>query len=367
MAMTDRLGTAFERFARRIGTTKRQRWKLGDGSGRGNVQNPTDPFSRSIWIHRDQSGEGREIGTAILDASSGILYANINAYENLEVDVSFPPKEELPHVTGLSTQTGYNASGGLTPLEQGLQAAAVPMVGNLATMRVDPSSYSSPTLICKTTAFFYTRPSSGQLYYHAADTLDFTATVGAIASGKHRYAWGAFDYESDTWSVVSSSDQTPTSTLPSRSDFNGTTFATLAGNSTQKRVAATYLYYGQTGVAEVDFYRSLDAKLDFPLWTQPDVNQIRAFARRPTWGEVVPEAFTTLRLRINGFLAKFTHTNTADRTYSLQDKSGTIAMTDDQPDLVQIEVFRRRPQGDGAGTGSSSNTQLDILQIEVFL
>lgn len=258
------LREALSGLAGTIGTTSQQKWKLGKGDGSG-VQNLTDPFPRMVWIYRDQSGEGREIDSAELDSASGLIYANIDGYENLEVQVGYLPNEKRRSVLRLSKQTGLAAVGGVLPTEQALQAAAIPQVGNLATMRVNPSSYTSPTLLCVTTDFFYTRPSTGQLNYQAVATVDFTTAQGAIASGKHRYAWAWYDYQSGTWGVTSSTDQTPSGALPSKGDFNGSAFASLGVPATAKRAAAVYLYFGQTGVAETDFYRTLDPKLDFPL------------------------------------------------------------------------------------------------------
>lgn len=273
--MTDRLSAAFEKLARKIGTTQKQLWKLGRGDGSGTVQNLSDPFARTVWIYRDQSGEGREISSAQLGSSSGIIWANVAAYENIEVDVAYQPSEDRRTVISLSAQTGQAATGGILPIEQALQAAAVPVTGNLATMRVDPSSYTSPTLVCNTTSFFYTRPSDGQLYFQPVATLDFTTVVGLIAAGKQRYAWAWYDYESAVWGITSSTDQTPSVALPTKGDFTGVIFATLVVPSTAKRSVGILLYFGQTGIGEANFYRNLDPRLDFALITEITVSDVQ--------------------------------------------------------------------------------------------
>lgn len=76
-------------------------------------------------------------------------------------------------------------------------------------------------------------------------------------------------------------------------------------------------------------------------------------------GEFLLNTFAELRIKINGILGKIIHANTADRVYTLPDNSGTIALTTDQPDLVQIEMYARRSQpASSATTGGSGITQL---------
>lgn len=58
--------------------------------------------------------------------------------------------------------------------------------------------------------------------------------------------------------------------------------------------------------------------------------------------DIIPSAVSRLRLRINGFLGIFTHANTADRTYTLPDNSGTVALTADPVDVLQVDSLRRR-------------------------
>lgn len=115
--------------------------------------------------------------------------------------------------------------------------------------------------------------------------------------------------------------------------------------------------------------RSVDEDWNTSGWTSLssatslglDVTQIETFNRREKeTGEFLPSTFRELRIKINTFIGKLIHTNTANRTYTLPDNDGTIALTTDQPDLVQIEAFARRPIDTGNVKGPSSSVDADF-------
>lgn len=78
-------------------------------------------------------------------------------------------------------------------------------------------------------------------------------------------------------------------------------------------------------------------------------------------GTTTPGAgyFNALRLKIGGFFGIFTHANTADRTYTLKDASGTVAFTSDitNPPFIDTQTIIK---------GSADATKLLRFEVDSF-
>lgn len=73
-------------------------------------------------------------------------------------------------------------------------------------------------------------------------------------------------------------------------------------------------------------------------------------------GQTTPAAgyFSALRLKIGGFFAIFTHSNTADRTYTFKDANGTVAFTSDIPAAGITQLTGDVTAGPGSGSQAST-------------
>lgn len=131
-----------------------------------------------------------------------------------------------------------------------------------------------------------------------------------------------------------------------------------------------YTLPAPTGTTKYFKVRSVDEEWNTSGWTaivsatslSTNSIQIESLGRREKeTGEFSPSTFALLKIKINNFIGKIIHANTDNRTYTLPDNDGTIALTTDQPDLIQIEMFARRPQIVTSSGGSANLSDAVIL------
>lgn len=265
----DRLARQLGKALADVGFTKPQVVRLGYGDGSGRiVQNPVD---RTVYTFTGDIGDNqREIGTAILSQSAGILLQDSKTLEGLYVEIAIPPGKSQPHVTGMAGSTGLQAAGGKTQLEQILARAALPDLSKIATLRARPVAGANEITVDG--VFVYVQPSTGLYQSFDGGTISLQSGIDALAIGEHQLTAVCLNPETGTLVTVSNAAATAAGTLPSRAEFS---IGDVLGLDYlgYLPIIACYTYSGQTSISESDLYRQYDPR---PLFRPAALNNFTA-------------------------------------------------------------------------------------------
>lgn len=266
----DRLARQLGKALADVGFTKPQVVRLGYGDGSGRiVQNPVD---RTVYTFTGDIGDNqREIGTAVLSQSAGILLQDSKTLEGLYVEIAIPPGKSQPHVTGMAGSTGLQAAGGKTQLEQILARAALPDLSKIATLRARPVAGANEITVDG--VFVYVQPSTGLYQSFDGGTISLQSGIDALAIGEHQLTAVCLNPETGTLITVSNTAATAASgSLPSRAEFN---IGDVLGLDYlgYLPIIACYTYSGQTSISESDLYRQYDPR---PLFRPAPLNNLTA-------------------------------------------------------------------------------------------
>lgn len=148
--------------------------------------------------------------------------------------------------------------------------------------------------------------------------------------------------------------------MPAEFSVSGSPVTTSGTLSVSKaNQSANQVYAGPTtGSPAAPTFRALD-DADIPTAlaghtiTGGSINNTPIGGTTPNSGY-----FSALRLIIGGFKAIFTHANTADRTYTLPDATGTLALTSDIPAAAITQLTGDVTAGPGSGSQAATVAQV---------
>jgi hypothetical protein len=234
---------------------------LGRGDGSGVITNPDGLFPCEVWLHEE--GKPPELG--VLSDLCSLTYDDLPNYDGTEVLVGFMPNDRLPYVICV-TNSGQRKFGNRKPMEQLALAAYYPTVDRLQDLRVSPTP--TPSTSVRVQGCTYTQPSTGDIKVFNETTFPLATLIDALGTDEQQVAWICLDYETGALFAPAIAATTTSGVLPTRGEFSPDDIGGIAITSTYKRSVPVYLYENQTEIVEADFYRNLDARLDYPLHTQ---------------------------------------------------------------------------------------------------
>lgn len=264
------LQRAAARFVEAFGFRGRRLVYLTRGDGTGNLITMDDGVTilpgRDIWVHND-GDQGRAAFAVILPDGTGIIRQNDRNYEGVPVWIGKPPGETrdqvLPWSGGEAARTAFSQG---TPMEMAIASSFYSTTKNLATLRPGPVD-STGFRVKVDGPYFYTKPSTGLIQALPTTIISLAARQAALTSGQHQFTWICLDQETGTLVDVPGTATAAVYALPSRDEFTPAALTAVSVTDTYKRLCPVYLYYGQTSVLDVDYYRTADARLEFPLPT----------------------------------------------------------------------------------------------------
>jgi hypothetical protein len=249
-------------MGRSIGFTEASHAKLGYGDGSGRiVENQT---LRRAYIHYgDKGSETDPRGVAYFPSwDCGIPFEDSKINEGLDIELRKPPDGGVPEIFRIHP-TGIQAKGGRTGSEEKLDIALQPSIAQLGILR--PSGVGTDAIIDE--IYPYRHPFTGRAKIAVNPSLALAADIAALTAGQHQVAYVYFDptRTSNQLQRVLTSAATASFTLPSvasRGEFGASTIYSLM-NSVPAfcyDIGAVYLYYGQTSIAEADWYRKYNSR-----------------------------------------------------------------------------------------------------------
>lgn len=177
----------------------------------------------------------------------------------IEVRVGYPPGSTQYTVMDNLTLAGQQAVGTLSNVEAFNYEAWWAQLNQITPLRArctDPVSAS----VAVDGPLSPIQPSSGLPNNITTLTYSFTTLIAALTSGQHQFVKLYYDKEALVLYVQAQTAVTAASSLPSRSEFSADDLAGFTTDSTWIDIIPIYLYYGQTEIAEADFYRTLDLR-----------------------------------------------------------------------------------------------------------
>lgn len=233
----------------------------GNGSGTFIVPNPVQP--REVYYH-NLPNEEREVGIAVLDSDSNLLYQENTVYaaNPPRITIGYPPRSRILHVKGVAkTMESNQVQGNASQIEQYLTGIANPGILNIVDLRVRQDD--TPTTSVYIEPGFYEKPSAlGIKQRWAGGLLDLATPIAALTSTQHQLAIIYLDTESAALGYNLTTATSSDAPLPARSalvDISGVTLT-----SGRLAVGTVYLYYGQTSVTQDDCRPLLDPRLSYP-------------------------------------------------------------------------------------------------------
>lgn len=228
---------------------------LGKGDGSGTLVVPNG-LPREIWARRSDT---RELFTLYLPPNSVIAFQDGNAaIETIEMRYGYETDNSRLQILDALTSAGQQAVGSQSPIEQTIAQAYWTPLDHITTLRAAPSSPVS-TNVSVAGPLWYPRSSTSK-YLFQSGTTSLSTQITALAAGKHQLAVLYLDTATGSLGVLTNTAATAAGTLPSRSEWAYTDVQAISIASTYIPIIVIYLYYGQTAVAEADFYRTWDLR-----------------------------------------------------------------------------------------------------------
>lgn len=390
----------------------------------------SDYTFRKVWAYDETNSQATFV--IPVEQSINILSLNNPQLMSTRIRVGFPAyNKQVLHMLGIDTGEGMALVGQITPQEQYTANIFYPSVGQITNLRIEPLNPPALSVFVGATPYY---KADGTWAIWGGESLDIDAvqTLVDALSGQHQMVLVCLDPATD--STVLITNTASDGGQADKDLFDWTTIATDMTIDPSFITGGTFhIYDGQTEVVEDDIYRTADPRVIFgkptggsgtvtsvaestdasyltvggsPITTAgtitlnktdgltanqfvatPDGSTGKADLRAivagdltgalvspPPIGTTTPNTgyFSALWLKIGGFFGIFTHANSADRTYTFPDASGTVALTSDIPAAGITQLTGDVTAGPGSGSqaatlatvnsnvGSFTNTSLTV-------
>ncbi len=249
--IADRIGEGQRKTGRRVVGLA----LLGMGNGSGTLIVPNG-LPREIYARRSDT---RELFTLHLPPNPTIPFQDGNAaVETLEVRYGYEADSTRLQVLDTLSASGQQGIGATSPMEAAIAAGYWTPLNQIVTLRGRPTNPVSMS-VAADGPFWYPRTATSKFLF-STGTAALSAAIGALTAGQHQLAIEYLDTATGQLGVITNTAVTATGTLPSRGEWVYTDVQAMSIASTYLPISVVYLYYGQTGVQEADFYRNWDLR-----------------------------------------------------------------------------------------------------------
>lgn len=250
-----------------VGETNRRLGKIGDGEGNPRPDNPLN--ARDVFY---RGTDENDRGVAILHPKCPILIDMIDGYYDTEVWIANAPGSTEVYILDIADSAG-ESTGGRTPIEGAINAAAFPSQDRLVIMRISPSDSGGMAVYVDVGPYqiAYEKPDGSTGYLSSTDVniadptddIVFSPTDAALDTDEHRLIGIAFDPDSERFIAIPGAAQSTSETLPSadsRNEFTEDDYKAIDFTGYYP-AGFVYTYFGQVAPDEDDCLKLYDPRL----------------------------------------------------------------------------------------------------------
>jgi hypothetical protein len=253
-----RWGNSYEQDLKAVGFTEIQSVYLTKGDNTGTLL-VDGGQAREIWVHRKTNTQVRDV-FAVYDPAEKLIVPLRNGdttIEKIGVRIGKPPLSEEFIV--MDTLNGKRGIGQVSPFEAEVYNAKWVPLDRIIPLRGRPTDPAS-TNVEVDGPIWYVKPSTNRRKYITLLSCALASTIAALSSGQHQLGMLYLDKEAGTLNITTLPAVTAMAGLPSRAEFASANVEDFDVIEDAVESSIIYLYYGQTSVVEVDFYRAWDQR-----------------------------------------------------------------------------------------------------------